>query len=196
MASEGDLLALPATELLAQLAGGEAEPGAGASAALCAAIAAALVAKAARASAGSWPEAAGMAAQAEALRARVTSLAAENAAAHEAALSALALVHEGRGPGDEALADALDAAAAVPLRLADDAAATAELAAEAARHSAPELRPEAIGAAEIAAAAARAAALLVEVNLTAIEGDERVGRAQSVADAARTAAERALGSGG
>ena len=135
----------------------EAEPGAGAVAAICAGLAAALVAMAAepppRLARGG-----GTAAQAEALRQRVASRAGENAGAYQAALGALREAREGSGGGDTALADALDAAAAVPLRVAEDAGAIAGLAAEVARPLHADLRPDAIAAAELAAAAAGAAA--------------------------------------
>ena len=98
----------------------------------------------------------------------------------------------GQGEGDQALAEALDAAAEIPMDVAEQAAAVAELAASVAKHGRPELRADAIAAAELAAAASRAAGLLVEINLTVETGDQRVQRVRSLAGSARTAAERAL----
>ena len=74
-----ELLTLPVGELAERVASAQAEPGAGAVAAVCASLAAALVAMAATASCETWAEAGGVAAQAEALRRRAGSLASENA---------------------------------------------------------------------------------------------------------------------
>ena len=93
----------------------------------------------------------------------------------------------------KALAEALDSAATVPLRVAEDAGAVAGLAADLAARCKPELRADAIAAAELTAAAAGAAARLVEVNLTAGPEDERVQHALTHARDPRIAADRAIG---
>ena len=74
------------------------------------------------------------------------------------------------------------------MRIVEAAADVAELAAFVARNGDPALRPDAVVAALLAAGSARAAAELVAVNLTAAANDERVHRADRLAEeAARTA---------
>jgi formiminotetrahydrofolate cyclodeaminase len=187
-----ELLMLPVEEFAKRVASAEADPGAGAVAAVCASLAAGLVVMVAKGSHGSWTEAGGVAAQADALRRRTASLAGENAGAYEAALELLDRSREGEGAGDLALAGTLEAAAEAPLRVAEQAATVAELAGEAARDGAPELRADAVAAAQLAAAAAHGAGLLVEINLAVGADDPRVERARSLAVSARAAAERAL----
>ncbi len=149
-------------------------------------MAAGLVAKAARVSQEGWPEAAGVVAQAESLRERAAPLAQQDAEAYRAALEAM------RGAGDEDLADALDRAAEIPLEIAAvavDVAALGELVAERGNES---VHGESSGAAALAGAAARIAAHLVEVNLTAVEGDGRVEKAHRLAADAADSAKRAF----
>jgi formiminotetrahydrofolate cyclodeaminase len=164
--------------LLDALAAEEPVPGGGSAAALVGAMAAALCAKVAR-----FSDDGGAAAQAEALRRRLTALAAEDAAAFVAALEQLQMRR-----GDFDLGRALELAADVPLRIAEASADVAGLGAALAGHGKPDLQPDARVAAVLAAAAARSCALLVETNLGAAPGDERVGRARQVADGAATAA--------
>jgi formiminotetrahydrofolate cyclodeaminase len=165
-------------------------PGAGAVAALVTAMAAGLIASAARRSPG-WDEARGVSAQAEALRARVEKLAEAN---EDAYLAALALI-EGAGEDggrDAAIGKALDTAAELPLAIAECAYDVALLGAETAEHAAPGGAEDAAAAAMLAEASARAAASLVAVNLMSVPGDERVVHAQKLAAAATDAARRAV----
>ena len=90
------LLDLRLREFLDEIAAEGRTPGGGSAAALVTAIAAGLLAKVARASGDTWPEAAGIAAQAECLRDRATPLAQVDAELYEAALRA----RHGNGLGD------------------------------------------------------------------------------------------------
>lgn len=155
-------------------------PGGGPLAAQVTASAAELLAAIARASVDCWTEAPGVAAQAEALRDRVTPLAALSAQAYQQALAT--------DGGDYELGRAYAKAAEPPLRIAEAATAVSELAAYVAENSDPALRADAVTAGLLAASCARAAAELVAVNLTVSAGDERVLRADFLAEeAARTA---------
>jgi methenyltetrahydrofolate cyclohydrolase len=185
---DDDLLELPLADLLEHLASETPTPGAGAVAALAAAMAAGLVRMVAGASSG-WGEARGVAAQAQALRGRLGPLAATNAEAYQLALASLALSDD-LAPDVRSLAisNALGHAADVPLQIAGAAADVALLAAEAAAHGELALRPDAAVAAVLAEGSARAAAHLVEVNLTITEDDERIVQARAYA---ATAAETA-----
>jgi methenyltetrahydrofolate cyclohydrolase len=162
-------------------------PGGGTAAALVAALAAALVAKAAGASSVSWPDAPGVAAQALALRQRCVTLADEDARVFDTAVAAL----EHR---EEALAERLAEAAEVPLRIADAAAAVAELAAVTAPRCKGVFEADAAAAALLAEGAARASARLVAINLGVGAGDERLRRADLLAADATRSAARALDS--
>ncbi len=187
-----ELLELPVGDLLERLASDLPTPGGGAVAALAAAMAAGLVAMVARATVG-WEDAAGVAAQAHILRARVAPLAAENAAAYEFALASFALPDELEAEvRGRAIGDAVARAAELPLRIAAAASDVALLAAYVAHRGEPALRADAAVAAVLAEAAARSAAHLVEVNLTTTEDDERVVRARGYAAAAGEAARGAL----
>jgi formiminotetrahydrofolate cyclodeaminase len=188
-----DYLALSVSHLLDQLAERSPAPAGGSAAGIAVAMAAALVAMAARFSTGHWEGAGGAVAQAEALRARTAPLARRDAAAYAAALETL----RSRGTADperrdRLLGDALSVAADVPLDIASAAADVAELAAEVAEHGNPNLRADAAAAAMLAEAGARVAAMLVGVNLTMRSEDERIGRARSTAEAAAAAARRAV----
>jgi formiminotetrahydrofolate cyclodeaminase len=165
-------------DLLDAIAAQEPAPGGGSVAALVGAMAAALCAKVAR-----FSDAGGALAQAEALRRRLAALAPEDAEAFVAALDQL---RERRDDFD--LGRALAEAAAVPLRIAEACADVAELAAALAETGKADLQPDARAASVLAAAAARSAALLVEANLGAAPGDERIARARLLADDAATAA--------
>ena len=154
--------------------------GGGPLAALVTASAAELLARIARASKDGWAEAAGVAAQAESLRDRVTPLADLAAQAYEEAI--------GAAGGDYELGRAYARAAEPPLRIAEAAADVTELATLVAEHADPALRADAVAAGLIAAGCARAAAELVAVNLTVSANDERVRRVELLAEeAARTA---------
>ena len=176
--------------LLDDIAGPSPAPGAGAVSAVVTAMAAGLIASAARRS-PDWTEARGVSAQAQALRARVEKLAEAN---EEAYLAALALIDGAAETGgrDEAFGKALDAAAELPLAIAECAYDVSLLGAEAATNSAPGGAEDAAAAAMLAEAAARAAAGLVAANLVSVPGDERVAQAQRFAAAATDAARRAV----
>ena len=185
-------LDLTVGELLEELAG-SGPPGGGSALGLTVAVAASLVAMAARASKESWGAAGGVAAQAEALRARATPLAQRDAEIYEEALgvrggAAALLPAEKR---DWEIGKAFAAAAEPPLEIARAAADVAELAADVAESGDPRVRADAVAAAALAAAAARGAVALVAVNLTAVEGDLRVAEAERLAVAAEEAAARA-----
>lgn len=158
----------------------QAPSGGGPFAAHVTAAAAMLLADIARASASTWPEARGVAAQAEALHDRTSPLADLSAKAYAEALAA-----EG---GDFELGRAYAKAAEPPLEIAEAAASVAELAAYVAEHAEPARRADAVSAGLVAAGCAHAAAELVAVNLTMAANDERVRRANLLAEeAARTA---------
>jgi len=154
--------------------------GGGPLAARVTACAAELLAKIARASEERWPEAAGIAAQADSLGERATPLADLAARAYEEAVAA--------SGGDYELGRAYANAAEPPLRIVEAAADVAELAALIAAHCDPARRPDAVAAGLLAAAAAGAAAELVAVNLTVGSDDERLRRSQSLAEGAARAA--------
>lgn len=146
----------------------------------------------ARSSATTWADASGVAAQALAIRDRASRLARTDAHAWQDALAALESVRSGEGTDarrDFELERKLDHAAAVPLEIVDLGATAASLATLAAEHGDPAYRADAAVASTLAAASARAAAHLVEVNLTVLEGEERLARARAGADAASEAAD-------
>ena len=167
-------------------------PCGGTAAAAAAAMAASLVTMVARGS-GDWDDAAGVAAQGRALRARLLEL---GDADTQAFADVLRRMREPTGTAEQrdfALGDALIQAAEVPLRIAEAAADVAELAAFAAAEGAPQLRPDASAAATLAEAAVRASTHLVEINLATVAGDRHSARGVELAEAAATARERALG---
>ena len=190
MAPSG-FLGLTVGEWLEALAAADPVPGGGSAAALTGATAAALVAMTARLS-PDWDEASGVAAQALNLRGRLAGLAQVDAEVY--AESLLALAAKGTEPDDRrdfALGTKLGLAADVPLQIAQAAGDTAVLAAAAAEHVTPALKPDAQAAAELAAAAAEAAARLVEANLVSTAEDPRVRGARRAADEAAAAVQSA-----
>jgi formiminotetrahydrofolate cyclodeaminase len=154
-------------------------PASGSAAAATAALASGLVAGVARAAGDP-----GTAAQAEALAARLTMLAAEDADAYEAAMRALGQSGDGSETHDFLLGAMLRRAADVPLQIAEAAGDVALLAALVAEIAPGAQRADATGAAILAEGAARAAAHLVDVNLAARPGDERHARAHEAVAAA------------
>lgn len=175
-----------ARDLAELISSADAVPASGWVAGVSAALGAALVAKAASRSEG-WSGAGGAAAQASDLRDRLLELSSQDARAYESALEAL----ERRDTG---LAEALAAAADVPLALAETSADVALLAAEAAECADGATRADAAAAAALAAGAARAASKLVEVNLSTTPGDERIAAAARAVEIAEDAARAALAS--
>jgi methenyltetrahydrofolate cyclohydrolase len=192
VASTGDLLSIPVHDFLDLLAAEEPSPAGGSAAALCVAMAAALLAKVAKAS-PDWPDARAVVAQAERLRRRTAPLAQSDADVYEEALAALHLPEQLEPEVREmALGQVLARAAEIPLVIAEAGADVACLAAQVADRGTPERRGDAVAAALIAEGAARAAANLVAVNLTVTPEDERALRAQAVTDVASAAAREAL----
>jgi formiminotetrahydrofolate cyclodeaminase len=186
------LLDLSVRELLDAAASNDPTPGGGSLAAVTAALAAGLVAMAARNS-QDWSEAGGVAAQATTLRERLEALAPENDEAYERALAALYRPEELEEPrGDEVLGRLLERAAAIPLAIAEVAANVAELAAVVSEDGDPRTRGDAAAGAMLALGATRAAAHLVEINLGVRDLDERRVRATRFAADAAAASARTL----
>jgi methenyltetrahydrofolate cyclohydrolase len=181
-------LSLPA--LLEELAAPREVPGAGSALAVALATAAAVVQMAARLSPESWTDAAGVAAQAEALRERAVLLADEDAEAYRKALEARAAADEKARPEqrDWALGRVTAAAAEPPLALARLAADLAELCSAAGARVEPRVHADVAAAAALASAVARGARELVAANLTALPGDTRVEEADRLVAAAEAAA--------
>jgi formiminotetrahydrofolate cyclodeaminase len=193
LVSTGDYLELRLKDLLDEVASPDLAPGGGFVAAIAVALAAGLVAMAARRSRDHWPDAGGAVAQADALRLRVAPLAQQNAEAYVDAVAALR--QEGSAEPearDEAIARALARAAGIPLQIGEAASDVSTLAAAVAEHGEPNLRADAATAALLSEAGARAAATLVEINLATTSEDERVTKARELVAAASSACERAL----
>lgn len=150
----------------------------GSGAALAGALAAAVVAKAARLS-----ERPGAAAQAVSLQERLMRFADADATALREARAALARREpEGVGPQrDFELGSLLRRAMIVPCSIGEACADIAELAAEERETVAPDQRADLAAAASIAAGAAQAAAHLVVVNLVAMPDDVEVAEARRFA---------------
>jgi formiminotetrahydrofolate cyclodeaminase len=184
------LTGLPLPALLEELAAPREVPGAGSALAAALAAAAAVVQMAARLSPDSWADAAGVAAQAEALRARAVALVDEDADAYRRALEARSAADETAKPEqrDWTLGRITAAAAEPPLALARLAADLAELCGAAAARVEPRVHADVAAAAVLAAAVARGARELVATNLTALPGDVRVEEADRLAAAAQAAA--------
>jgi methenyltetrahydrofolate cyclohydrolase len=166
-------------------------PGAGSAAALTIALAASLVAKVARCSRDSWPDGAGIAAQALELRDRCPALARDDAEAWHGALAALAAAGDTDRRNGQ-LAGVLERAADLPLAIAEAGADVAGLARLAAERGDGSLRGEAPAAAVLAQAGVRAAAHLVVLNLATRAGDGRCARAERAERAAAIDAAAAL----
>jgi methenyltetrahydrofolate cyclohydrolase len=160
-------------------------PGGGSAAAVTAAMAAALVAMAARLSADSWPDAGGVSAQTAALRDRLAALAQADADDYAESLRVLenpeAIPADRR---DRAIASALDRAAQTPLLIAETAGDVATLAYQARERVDLRVQADVDAAVALAASAAQAAARFVEVNLSATRDDPRVEQARAAAEAA------------
>jgi formiminotetrahydrofolate cyclodeaminase len=186
------LLDQPVRGFLDQLAARTPTPGGGGAAALTGAMAAGLVAMAARFSARQLPEAADLASRADELRRRAADLADLDAQAYTAVLEALRLPREA-GQRREALEDA----ALVPLEIAEIGARVGQLAVRVAEAGNPNLRGDAVTGAVLAAASARSAACLVDINvdLGGLEPELSRRAAQAVADAC-AAADRVGGGDG
>ena len=163
---------------LDELAARTPTPGGGGAAAVTGALAAGLVAMAARFSAARLPGAGDLADQADELRRRVTDLTDLDARAYQSVL-------------ELRTREALHGAAVVPLEIAEIGARVAAMAARLAEAGNPNLRGDAVTGALLAAASARSAACLVDINVGAGGLDPDLSRraAQAAADA-RDAAEQ------
>jgi methenyltetrahydrofolate cyclohydrolase len=181
--------------LLVEIASENPAPGAGSVAALVVAMSAGLAAMAARLSLDVWDGAPDAVEEADAIRRRATTLAPADGHAYEEVLTALRLP-ETLEPvvREAAVGNALTRAAEIPLEIAGEAAAAAELASRVAERGNANLRSDAAAGAVFAAAAAGMTAHLVAVNLRNAPGDERIALAQERAATASRAAERALAS--
>lgn len=182
----------PLDRFLDELEAPAPSPCGGTAAAAAAAMGAALVTMVARASAG-WVDGAGVASQARALRARLTTLGDDDTAAFAQVMTTMRDRSGTAEQRDFVLGRALLHAAEVPLCIAEAAADVAELAAVAAAEGSPHLRPDATAAAALAEAATRAAVHLVEINLATVPGDRHSEEAEQLARAAAAARARALG---
>jgi methenyltetrahydrofolate cyclohydrolase len=179
---------------LDEVASAEILPGGGYVAAISVAMAAGLVAMAARLSRDDWAEARGAAAQAEALRFRGVTLAERNARAYRDAVAVMGGDGDRQtGSRDDLIAEALDRAADVPLQIAEAAADVGTLAAVVAERCEPSVRADVAVGALLSEASARGAAELIAVNLGASPNDDRVAYARELAGNAQTALERTLG---
>lgn len=167
-------------------------PCGGTAAAVAAAMAAALVTMVGRGSAD-WADGAGIAAQAQALRHRLTALGGDDAAVFAQVLATMRDRSGTPAQRDFVLGEALLRAADVPLQIGEAAADVAELAALAAVEGTPHLRPDAAVAAALAEAAVRAATHLVEINLATVPGDRHSETAAQLSAAAAAARARVLG---
>jgi formiminotetrahydrofolate cyclodeaminase len=148
-------------------------PGGGSVAAIATALAAGLVAMAARFAAEDWERRAEVVGRAEELRARVEPLADADAAAYADFMAS-------RSPA------ATDRVVAIPLEIAEIAAELTELAALVARDGNANVRGDAAAGADLAAAAAGVGARLVRIN--AGEDDRRAVAATELAARAAAAA--------
>jgi formiminotetrahydrofolate cyclodeaminase len=180
----------PVRGFLDQLAARTPTPGGGGAAAVTGAMAAGLVAMAARFSATRLPDAGELADQADELRHRLAQLAEEDARAYAAVLEALRLPREA-SQREVQRQEALLGAALVPLEIAGIGARVASMAARLAEAGNPNLRGDAVTGAVLAAASARSAACLADINVELggldAELSQRAGRA---AEAAGDTAER------
>jgi len=187
-----DLLEAPLRRFMLDVASEARGPAGGSVAAVVTALAASLVAMAARSSRDCWSGAGGAIAQAEALAARAAPLAQADAEAYADATVALHLDRAALDSPtrDSLLASTLERAADVPLAIADVASDVALLAAETSEACDEDVRPEALSACLLAEAAGRTAAHLVQINLGTAEGDPRLAAVRGIERALAEARER------
>ena len=172
----------PVERFLDGIASAEPAPAGGSVVAVAVAMAAGLVAMAARLAHG-WRKASEVVEGAEELRSRMATVALADADAYTKVIEALRLPADSPSRAAE-LAAALSGAADVPLAVAEAAAEVAMLAALVAQEGNVRLRGDALVAAELAQAGARGAAELVAINLAGRD-DPRVRRAKDIAAATR-----------
>jgi methenyltetrahydrofolate cyclohydrolase len=154
----------PVRGFLDQLAARTPTPGGGGAAAVTGAMAAGLVAMAARFSEARLPGAGELADQADELRCHLAQLAEEDARAYAAVLEALRLPRDA-SQREVQRQEALLGAALVPLEIARIGARIALMAVRLAETGNPNLRGDAVTGAVLAAASARSAASLVDINV-------------------------------
>jgi formiminotetrahydrofolate cyclodeaminase len=175
-------------DFLDLVAAHEPAPGGGAVTAITAALAAGLVAMAARYSAGEMADADRLAYDAERLRHRAAGLADDDAEAYGAVIAAYQAVRRSGSSDRQEVHRALRRATEVPLEVVDIAAETARLAAVLTAGGKRDIRGDAAAALVLAEAATRSAAQLVAINVKAYGGDEELSRrAEAGATAARHA---------
>ena len=172
----------PVEQFLDRIASAEPAPAGGSVAAVAVAMAAGLVAMAARL-AHEWPKAGEVVERAEALGSRLATLALADEDAYTKVIEAMRLPPDSPSRDTE-VAAALSGAADVPLAVAEAAAEVAVLAKLVAEEGNDRLRGDALVAAELAGAGARGAAELVAINLAGRD-DPRVSRARDLAAAKR-----------
>jgi methenyltetrahydrofolate cyclohydrolase len=194
MAAPLDFSSQSVSDFCETIAAETSAPGGGSVAAVVGAMAASLTAMAARFSKEQWEDAAGAAAQAEALKARLLPLAHEDALAYENVLLALRLPKEEVDDElrDAAIGDALSRATDIPLAIAETSVDVATLACELAQRGNQNLHGDAAAAVFLAEAVVRTSANLVEVNLATREGDERLERARELVETVRRISRRVL----
>ncbi|HET6696415.1 MAG TPA: cyclodeaminase/cyclohydrolase family protein [Gaiellaceae bacterium] len=186
---------MPFEELLDTIAAETPAPGGGSVAAFVTEMAASLAAMAAR-FAHDWDGAAGAVAQAETLRHRAAPLAAEDAVAYENVLTAMRMPQDLESEVRNTLiGETLSRAADIPLLIAETANDVAELASEIAVAGNPNLRGDAAAASLLASSAVRVATNLVVINLSTVEGEDRIERARALVRSSERAAQRAVGDG-
>jgi methenyltetrahydrofolate cyclohydrolase len=184
----GDSLAI----FLDRIASEQAAPGGGAAAATAVAMAAGLVGMSARLSHDKLDDSAALAARADALRARAAPLAQADARAYGRVLEAYRMPKsEDPRARREEIANALSAAAEIPLEVAEIAAEVASLGVGLAENGNANLKGDSIAATLLAEAGARSAAVLVAINLRD-NLDHRRERAEKLATSASAAARRAV----
>ena len=184
----GDSLAI----FLDRIASEQAAPGGGAAAATAVAMAAGLVGMSARLSHDKLDDSAALAARADALRARAAPLAQADARAYGRVLEAYRMPkNEDPRARREEIANALSAAAEIPLEVAEIAAEVASLGVGLAENGNANLKGDSIAATLLAEAGARSAAVLVAINLRDNQ-DHRRERAEKLATSASAAARRAV----
>jgi formiminotetrahydrofolate cyclodeaminase len=183
-----DYLDLPLGEFLDRVASDSPAPGGGSAAAIAVALAAGLAGMAARLSTGQLSDAPELADQADASRRRVAPLARADAESYGRVLEAY------RDPEDRTarVRDALSGAADVPLAVAEAGSEVVAIASRLAEEGNPNLEGDALAAVLLAGAGVRAAVALVRINLsTANVDDDRLKRANSLADTTAAAVGRA-----
>ena len=179
--STPDYLEIPLSRFLEHVASGESAPGGGAAAAVAVALAASLSSMSLILSSDHLPDAAWLISRTDRLRQDVARLAQADAEAYRRVIAA-------RHAQDQSV-QALSEAADVPLAIAEVGAEIADVAARLVTEDGnPNLKGDAIAAVLLAEAGVRATTALVKINLsTAGLEDERLNRADELADAAAAA---------